>query len=339
MSDYTDYKLTLELRSALGTPMQSDTLFGHLCWQVRFEEGDTGVRRFLAPFLAGEPLFVFSDAFPEGLLPRPLLPMAPAPAASTAEYATMKRWNKGAFIRESDFLALVRGENVRPEPVADLWEEHETPHAAIDRLSWTTSGEGGQFYQTYAQALRAGAVRGPDRSRPLSPASRALQEETGQRLQIFVRCRPDAAAQFEDLVRRVSRVGFGRDKSVGAGQFEVVDFQEYAGLAGLKSPDGFVSLSTCSPAAEDPTDGFWRVRVKRGFLGESYAPDSDGDNPNPFKRPLIQIEPGAVFRVTTDSPVQSFYGRMVREIAPGFRAAVQCGLTLTVPCRWPSPRG
>ena len=71
----------------------------------------------------------------------------------------------------------------------------------------------------------------------------------------------------------------------------------------------------------------WRLRVKRGFLGEHAV------SGNPFKRPLVQFEPGAVFHAA-GTAVGPYYGRLVSEIAPGMPAAVQNGYTFAVPCRW-----
>jgi len=305
--DYQDWRMTLRLLSPLGMPMQSDTLFGHLCWQVAFADGDEGVKAFLEPFLEGQPPFVLSDAFPAGLLPRPFLPRAFARASSPQEYADRNRWEKAAFLSVDDFLRLARGEQTPVRPVEDPWKTVETPHAAINRLIDTTGSRedpAGQFYHTEALALAGDGW-----------------------VQVYVRARPSWNERVLDLFQRLSLGGFGRDKSVGYGQFSVESFQPWEGFHGFEGADAFVSLSTLMPAAGDPVDGRWRLRVKRGYLGEH------GGQGNPFKRPLLQLVPGAVFRVADDPP-RPFYGRMVPEIAPGMAEAVQCGYALSVPCRW-----
>src|SRR5436309_4450718 len=70
------YQVRLALRAATGTPWQADTLFGHLCWQLRYQEGAQAVEDFLELYRLGEPPLVLSDGFPGSpeLLPRPLLP-------------------------------------------------------------------------------------------------------------------------------------------------------------------------------------------------------------------------------------------------------------------------
>lgn len=300
---HTDYRLRLRLLSPLGTPMQSDTLFGHLAWLEAWRGGEGGVREFLAPFLDGAPPFVLSGAFPAGLLPRPLF-AAVAPDADNAgrrDFATARQRLKAPFVSAADFSALLAGP-AAAAPQDSPWQSAETAHAAIDRNTWTTT-PGGQLFSTGSLVLGDGF----------------------DAVDIYVReLAEGAAARVEAAFHDLALSGFGRDKSTGAGAFQVAAFDPWDGFSGPAGADGFVSLSTFMPAASDPSDGRWRVRVRRGRLGEMAG------GGNPFKRPLIQIEPGAVFRAG-GAPLP-WYGRMVPGIAPGMPEAVQCGLTLAAPC-------
>ncbi len=69
---YEDYRILVEPTGPIGTPWQSDTLFGHFVWLVAMQEGKAAVQKFLEPFLDREPPFILSDGFPENLLPSPL---------------------------------------------------------------------------------------------------------------------------------------------------------------------------------------------------------------------------------------------------------------------------
>ena len=312
MAAYSDYRLRLRLLSPLGTPMQSDMLFGHLAWQAAWRGGDEGVAAFLKPFLAGEPPFVLSDAFPAGLLPRPQFSEPPSVSAAQdrREFAASKRRLKAPFVSADDFVRLLAG----PADIAPMdspWVFVETLHARIDRSTDTTT-PGGQLFATQAQSLADG-YDGVD---------------------VYVRALDGWRERIMDMFAELSRTGFGRDKSAGSGAFEVVSMDTFPCFSALNDANGFVSLSTYMPKADDPTEGRWRLRVKRGYLGEMAG---DG---NPWKRTMIQLEPGAVFQ--TGGAPKPWYGRMVRDIAPGMPrdeehgkpGAVQCGLTLAVPCRW-----
>ena len=65
--------------------------------------------------------------------------------------------------------------------------------------------------------------------------------------------------------------------------------------------------------------------MKYGKLGEAFASDV-----NPFKKPLIMLDAGAVFY---DSPCREWYGRLVEGISPARETVAQYGFALPVPMR------
>lgn len=76
-------RIDLAVRSRLETPLQADTLFGHLCWALRYLEGEDRLRNFLAAYQNSPPL-ILSDGFPvapyphageRSYLPAPRLPV------------------------------------------------------------------------------------------------------------------------------------------------------------------------------------------------------------------------------------------------------------------------
>src|SRR5262249_26790768 len=73
------YRATLRPRSATRSPWQADTLFGHLCWLIRYDEGAAARDGFRAHYRRRAPPVLFSDGFPNGWLPCPLLPAARPP--------------------------------------------------------------------------------------------------------------------------------------------------------------------------------------------------------------------------------------------------------------------
>ncbi len=308
MNGYTDHKLTLRLKAGAGTPWQADTLFGHMVWQVAYGALDgLEVSDFLDAFCSNAPPFILSDAFPRGLMPRPLLPSAAEPQTTDPEaYAQAKRRRKAAYVTAADFDRLRRGLPAEDPPVDEPWDTTEVVHAAISRVSWTTSGDAGNLYTV-----------------PL----RYLRKEFDDTLELYVRAREGWIDKVQALLRAVARVGFGRDASTGSGAFEVRGCEPHAFDADAAEWDGFVALSSFVPAAGDPADGFWATRTKFGKLGPGAGQG------NPFKRPLVQLCPGSAFRCDAPRP---FYGRMVKNIAPGMPEAVQYGLCLPAPsvCSW-----
>lgn len=300
------YRLRLE--SPLGTPLQSDTLFGHICWQVALTEGPDGVDAFLRPFLEGEPPFILSDAFPAGLLPKPTWPGAGAGAGDEdprAAHDRRKRSAKAAFLTKDDFIRLCADPAWLVEPLADPWQKEIIPHAVPSRLTGATGGEDkGGFYFTEPWVL------------------------PGREVDLYARLRLGWADRLADWLAAIGRQGFGRDKSSGLGRLTLTGHRPAPELGGPSAADGLVILSTYLPARTDPTEGYWRLRLKLGRLGESAG------GGRPFKKPILELEPGSVFRCP-DPAGRPWLGRLGQGLAPGQPAAVQNGQALTCPCRWP----
>lgn len=313
-----DYRIAVRLLSPLGTPWQSDTVFGHIAWHYAHGRGHCSVEALLEPFREGVPPFVLSDGFPVGLLPRPLLG-EPATTQDPEAFDAAKRRRKCRWVSITDFERLIGGDTACWSIVEEPWEVHSTPHAAINRLTESTTGTPEQEAERDAVGEAVGNVYATD----------VLVLRTAYRnsIDLYVRAEAGWIGHVVDALREIARVGFGRDRATGCGAFEVVGEPARASLgASVPEPDGFVSLSTYCPAAGDPTEGRWRLRVKHGKLGENAG---GGD---PFKHPLVQLEPGAAFR--TPGPPRSYYGRAVEGLAPGLPKAIQCCYTLAVPCQY-----
>jgi CRISPR-associated protein Csm4 len=301
-----DYLIKIKLRSGTGTPWHSDTIFGHLCWQVVFGALDMRIEEFLRPFKEGKPPFVLSEGFPEGLMPIPLIKTKRPEASDRQAYRQMKKQKKSPYCSLDDFLKICRGETNSVQPIESPWRNVVVPHASLDRNKFSTGekGEGG-FYETESTYLD---------SHP--PHSNAI-------IDIYLRCEPEWADKVRPLFEIAAKSGYGRDKTIGLGAMDFVSVEPFAKFGEINNPNGFVSLSSMTPAADDPIDARIKIRTKYGKLGE-------GIQTNPFKRPLIQIEPGAVFN--TGSKPKEFYGRIVENIAPGNPEAIQNCYTLAVPC-------
>ncbi|MGO9569893.1 MAG: type III-A CRISPR-associated RAMP protein Csm4 [Desulfomonilaceae bacterium] len=306
MSDYRDYRLDVKLLSPVGTPWQSDTIMGHLAWCVGLRDGESSLKAFLEPFLEADPLFVVSDGFPSGLLPRPFFPLVQERGEMSIEQSALaKKRTEAPLLSTEDFEAVRRGMGDLCAPVDSPWRTFEMLHAVIDRTTFSTEGQG-NIYTTSSQAL----------------------DLKSSVISVYVRAKEQAAESIKDLFEYLSSIGFGRDKSTGSGEFRVVGFSECDLFALFPNADGFISLSTFVPGSSDPTEGFWKLHVKRGKLGEGTGQG------NPFKRPLIQFLPGSAF--FTDGMPAPWYGRVVERIAPGMTEAVQICYCFAVPCGIPA---
>lgn len=288
------YKIRLTTYSGILTSFQADTIFGHLCWVVAHRDGCESLIKFLKPFNEGSPPFVISDGFPMDLFPKPL----------SAEFLfasdKKKEIKKIKFIHWKEFDSIRKCKECEIKE-ADPTKYKTTPHNKIDRLSWTTPTTGGLY---------------------------SLEEFFIPYVSVYLKVVSDEwKERVINLFTTLSKTGYGSKKSIGKGQFEVEDIKEF-NFEKIKNADGFITLSNFCPIKDDPTEGFYRTFVKYGKLGEEFTFCG-----NPFKKPLVMIKTGAVFK--TDANPKDFYGGIVNNIAPAKPEVVQYAYAFTVPVIFP----
>ena len=306
MAEFRSYRLTVNLKSPMGTPWQADTIIGHLAWMTWFKEGEKGIKEFLSPFLEGNPPFILSDGFPGDLLPRPHGMKQAGGVKDLDSYSKERRVRKAEFLKLSDFEAARLGHEIKEEPIPSPWDDIETLHATISRKSNTTTDEAGNLFSTESWCLR-----------------REFALNGSQPINVYLYCREGWREKIENLFQDLSLEGFGRDKSVGLGQFETLGLEGWEGFNNFKGANGFIALSSFVPHENDPVQGRWAFNIKYGKLGEGTL------SSNPFKKPFLQVKPGAVF--FTGGPPKPFYGRVLQGLAPGFPGAIQICHCLAVP--------
>lgn len=307
------YLITLAVPSGFITPWHADTLFGHLCWAAERHDGFQhfrGAGGLIDLFRSGIPPFIISDGFPAGLLPAPITLKSLYQPESMEEldrnrYTEFKKTKKREYLTLFQFQSFQRGE------APDLSDEQKgfssatSLHNQISRLTNAT-GEQGSLFELDEQFAPCG------------------------RVQIYAKVRYGFEDDLRQFFEHVANGGYGAKKSTGKGAFKLEEFFPFDGFDVLGSGDrqgdavtGFVSLSHFVPAQGDPTDGAYKIIIKYGKLGEEKTYCGQ-----PFKKPLIMLKPGAVFRTY---PMKQFYGRLVEDVAYSDSSVVQYGFAFSVP--------
>lgn len=294
------YKILLHFKTGLLTPLHADTLFGHLCWVIAYQEGDTGLKKFLEPFKNGDPPFVLSDGFPGNFLPKPL-----SVEFNIDNLDERKELKKTDLLSSDDFFSVLKGKKFRYRPAVTPVKTSLTIHNAISRVSNTTLPDGGLY---------------------------SLEEtfiDPTVHITIYIKAKSGEENRAEELFKELSNTGYGRKKSIGKGHFTIAgNIEEFKGFdEAEKNANGFITLSNFCPDTNDPTEGLYKTFVKYGKLGEEFTFCG-----NPFKRPLVMIKTGSVFK--TEGPPKDFYGRMIEKIAPAKeKEVVHYGYAFAVPIR------
>lgn len=282
------------------TPWQADTLFGHLAWSIRFDEGERELQNWLERFFTEEPPVVLSDGFIGKWLPRPILP----PLRRTDSLEEAKEAKHRKSMRWVDREALLRG----TYNSSDVLSKNGDPnvramyHNVINRMNHRSLNEDGLYVvEQYGM---------PGGESFISIYARLHDNKELERLKYHM--------------ERLSMTGYGKRKSVGMGRFELVDIIPRDDWFSNSSANAHLWLSHGVPAPIDPVQGWYRLDTKYGKIGEGW----DGQ-PLPFKRPITRLVPGSVF-LGNNAP-RNWSGRMIRGILESRPEVVQYALALTLP--------
>ena len=279
------FKAVISPKSSFLTPLKGDTLFGQICWAIKYKFGE----KFLSDLLGSydtAPFLVVSDAFVSGYLPKPNLPLK---FLSNDEKADEKKKE----IRKKIWLSvddLINGEFDKAKTNAEVTENSQHSQIivrnTINRLSFTT-GENGEF----------------------SPYS--LKEFSLAKSDIYFLL-DEAKFSKDDLQKTlefVGKSGFGKKSTIGKGRFEICEFIELGTLQ--SSAKSFMTLSpvilNCE-AVKNAKECYYEPFVRFGKHGGDLA------NSSPFKKPILLADTGAVVAYENEKELK-FIGRAVQNIS------------------------
>ena len=266
------FKIKLRVKSALVTPVMGDTLFGHICWGLRFRRGEQALMDFLAEYEKRPPL-VLSNGFPAGFLPRPLLkPAGYKKDLSVKEYETFKKYKKIKFLPEEWFFEngfrfseetlLIKMMSGQLETV-DI-KKTERLHNSINRISGTVIENQSPF------------------------AVEEIWYEQNEILDVYALSEMNKE-DVHDLFKDGLENGYGADKSTGKGWLVVDTVEEENRMPG--NGTRAMALGAFVPGSEKPEDLRADIFTKFGKLGGYYVHEN-----NPFKKPLIMYAAGATMK-------------------------------------------
>jgi CRISPR-associated protein Csm4 len=299
------------------TDFQSDTLFGHLAWMYRYMKGESRLEELLDQMSAGGILLV-SSAFPEGFLPRPVLPVTSveekgqiiSELKSTLTQlsgernsklhqqiamAETKKLRKLKYLPETVIQASVNQLselNVTKQLCKYLFEQNQeidkkiTSHTnlkvSIDRRNMTARE--GLLYS---------------------------QKEfwTSGRLRIFFKSNLIDVETFKEIMENVGKFGFGKKASSGKGCFTISEVKPL-NLPEASEPNGFLTLSNYIPNPGDYRSSWYSIFTKYPKVGIEMAFSNKGCF---CKKAMIMYEPGSLF--LTDK-IQTGYGGLIKGVYP-----------------------
>jgi len=261
-------RFTLRPLSAFGTPLAGDTLFGHLCWALAMRHGQDSLESLLAGYTEGDPFAVLSDAFPAGLLPRPLLPSAVSGLqVSARERKALRRLQ---WLPAKQYK-LPLAEWLQTACAGPVGRPSVSTQNTINRLTGTTGT--GPFAPRQVEQI-------------VFPADTMLE--------VYVLHDPArlSEADLQQALDDIGQGGFGRDASAGLGKFDIVD-RVASPIDTSQAYRHVMTLAPCAPAVDELDAGncFYQPVTRFGRHGNVAALGSGG---GPFKRPVLMARTAAM---------------------------------------------
>ncbi|HOM79913.1 MAG TPA: hypothetical protein PLU05_04390 [Candidatus Cloacimonas acidaminovorans] len=295
----TTWKISWKPLSSLSTPLQSDTIFGHLCWAVNYlwaEKDKNKLTDFLNA-LKKTPCLILSSAFPAGSLPKPVIPVkdellddlrnilknelkeiTDLEISQVLKDLKKDKWIKRQDLQEGNFvynikndlksLSLMKGKEIlKNRGIRKVYPKNEEEiiefHNMIDRITGTTIGSGELFASS-------------------TVFYNDISFESWLDTDYF------GESEIKEIFHFIEQNGFGKDKNTGKGKFEIT-VEEFH-WQDCPQNNAYLNLSNMVPGSTDSTIASYNSKTKFGKVGGDYATSK-----TPFKYPIYIIEPGAVF--------------------------------------------
>ena len=286
------YKLSIKPISGMLSKIHSDTTFGHFCWRLKEEKGEDSLTSFLDQYRKGNPVFTVSNAFYERenelFFTKPLKPPFNNHLETKKEkikaFLDYKKSKQNKYFTLSQLNCFLNGENIDYSSEGKVQPKSESTIRTSVRINRETlSSEEGKLFSYNSLYL--------DDKSNFCVFIKVIDEKK------FIEF------DCENIIKEIFRVGYGKKKSSGYGQFEIISYSLFEGFKEPVNADGFITLSNYLPAKSDNIDKYYYdYFVKFGKLGENFSSDE-----NPFKFPLVLLTDGSVFYTKSD---KEYYGRV-----------------------------
>jgi len=363
------YEITIKPVSGFGTPLKGDTIFGHFCWQVFYDDKLLGktLDELLAKY-PKNPFAVFSSAYPKFriggkdhyALRTPALPMDEIfklpedkrkRIKERKEYKA-KGWmilRKGEMIIQKDdkiscfqelSQKLVQEPGQEPESERFLNDQELLKRikanvpAEIRKLAEKGSAKNfvAPFTQTHNTINRFTGKTGEGRFAPYAVEQHVFYPESELALFVGIDETTINIGQVKKGLELIGTFGFGKDASSGLGKFHVMGEPEAIDLAkmGSSTPNAYYTLSPCVPEPSTFEEMFFNPFIRFGRHGDVLAKSGQ-----PFKNPVIMADEGGVLipKKGVDISEKLYLGKAVTGISKAQTNAVMQGYALYIPVK------
>ena len=346
-------KYRIEVLSPLGTHLQGDTLFGHLCWGIRYLKGEKMLEEFLEQYEEKDVPLLVSDAFPKDHLPRPCLP--PPSHQELEQLAHERAKDKGpGHVKGEDTYSFISAfqdiKKTKKEKFIHIhqWKDLRKNASEEKVIKSFLSNMDKQEKNNVNKEDKIPGLKAIPRAHNTIDRIKGRVLETGgfyftddkwvrpddefRYLDIYLWFRDEEVISLWEEVwtEYIEKTGYGMDKSAGKGMLRLNTTKQDMSLFEMEAHNALMSLSPVAFMTwPEGMDAWYKLRVKYGRLGGHFAVSGIGKGtPNPFKKPIAMMEPGSIFLVDKIN----LKGQLLKNVHVDSRIR-HYGLPLTIPIR------
>lgn len=288
------YKTTITPTSNFATTLKGDTLFGQMCWVLRYKFGNERLAEMLKEY-EKKPFLIVSDGFAKGYLPKPKMPGSLLGEEAGDKKANRKKiWLKPEDLESGNFTAAGTDEEISRKDASIV-----TIRNSINYKTFATGDEGN--FAPYG-----------DKEIYLSQKDLyfLLDEE-----QLDM-------SELKESFTLLSQMGYGKDSTIGKGRFDIGELEEVKSNTASKT---FMTLSPFSPQNMEYEDIYYEPFTRFGKSGAGRA------NTNPFKKPILLADTGAVVDFKSKQELKHI-GKAIKNIST-YSDIVHQGYSIVVPIK------
>lgn len=295
------YRIELELKSCLATPLKGDTIWGHFVWGIANHEGDEAVAQFLDGCKSFQPPLICSSAFPHGFICKQMRePPERVEELSPDQYAEIKKLKKMKFEKASLYLD-VSDVSANDEKIISTgaFKTETHTHNSISRTDGTVT---------------EGSLYSVEEFWPKKD-----DKDIYAKFDMYVLSSYDKDKVLQ-LAQWAFENGYGADSSTGKGVIGDLDIQEvklkcsskkYMALAPFIVPD----MNAISNLRAD-------IFIRSGKIGGAFVSEL-----SPWKKTVVLYDEGAVFE--SDKEIE-YIGQLLTNVHSDSRIC-QSGFAPVIP--------
>jgi len=285
-------RITIKPTSSFITPLQSDTIFGHFAWGVRFIFGEERLVELLEGFET-TPFIIFSDGFEKGKLPKPFLKPY-LPKDDELKYA--KEIKKRAYI-ESEFI-FGNIDNLSDRKIFEYFKDKLEKKSNYTPCDIEKGIRHKKEYDNKKKHIKDIILQknSVDRnSNIVNDGLYSIKERFFKDVEyeIYFAYQNINQDEIKRVFNFISKRGYGKDKSAGKGRFDFEidwNFEEKEYFINRKKRKFYLNLSTMF-LSDNILLKYGKTITKFPKAGGFYAMSQA------FKNPCIVYIPGSTFEI------------------------------------------